>query len=82
MDAWTDRQQELLDYVSDYVQRYNCKPTHKEIARHMNINTTTMRAMLDRIENKGLLLSDYGWLTIPEDKLKTKREREKHGNPR
>lgn len=82
MQGLTERQQELVDYVNDYISQYNQKPTHKEIAHHLNIATVTMRAKLQMIENKGLLMTNYGWLEIPEDRLKTKRERDKYGNSR
>lgn len=82
MQGFTERQQQIVDYVNDYVQQYNQKPTHKEIAQHLNIATKTMRDKLQMIENKGLLMTNYGWLQIPEDRLKIKRERDRNDNSR
>lgn len=56
MQPLTDRQQQVLDFVSNYLDDHGCPPTLREISDHLGIKgTATAMQHLDALERKGYL---------------------------
>lgn len=54
MQSLTDRQRQLLDYISKYLDENGCPPTLREISDHLDIKgTATAMRHLDALERKG-----------------------------
>lgn len=52
----TDRQQQVLDFVSSYLDQNGCPPTIREISDHIGVKgTATAIQHLDAIEKKGYI---------------------------
>ena len=51
----TDRQQEYLDYIRNYIQRNESAPRLDEIATHFGITSPTTHKALDTLQEKGYL---------------------------
>ena len=50
----TDRQQEVLDYIIDYLSKYDCQPSYKEIGVAMGIsNINGVVCHISALEKKG-----------------------------
>ncbi len=56
MALLTDRQQQVLDYISDYLQQHGCPPSLREISNHIGVQgTATAIGHLEALERKGYL---------------------------
>jgi len=54
MQLLTDRQQQVLDYVSSYLDQNGCPPTLREISEHIGTaGTVTAMRHLEALERKG-----------------------------
>ena len=53
--ALTDRQREYLEFVRDYVERYESSPRLDEIADHFGVKAPTAHKMLKALQSKGFL---------------------------
>jgi len=51
----TDRQQEYLDFIRDYIQENESAPRLDEIARHFSVSSPTAHKALDTLQEKGYL---------------------------
>jgi len=50
------RQRQILDFIRQYIQKYNYSPTLAEIASALNVNSlATVHEHLERLEKKGLI---------------------------
>lgn len=54
------KQREIVDFISQYIQRYGYAPTLKEIAEAADITVTTIFEHLDVLEKKGVLRKSSG----------------------
>lgn len=56
MEPLTERQQQVLDYITDYLDNYACPPTLREISGHISAKgTVTAIRHLDELERKGYI---------------------------
>lgn len=56
MQQITDRQQQVLNIINDYIERAGCPPTLREIARSLGVNGTLgIMKHLKALEQKGFL---------------------------
>ncbi len=51
----TDRQQEYLDFIRDYIQENESAPRLDEIARHFGVASPTAHKALETLQDKGYL---------------------------
>ena len=56
MNNITDRQQQFLDFLTEYQRRHGEGPTFREIAIAMNVTSKgTITAVIDALVNKGFV---------------------------
>lgn len=56
MEPLTKRQQQVLDFISSYLDEYACPPTLREISQHIDAKgTVTAIRHLDELERKGYI---------------------------
>jgi len=70
------RQRQILDFITQYIQKYNYSPTLGEIAAALNLNSlATVHEHLARLEKKGLIRKYEGAVRgieiIKKDKTNT-----------
>ena len=54
MEPLTDRQQQVLDYISAYINHHECPPTLREISEHIGTaGTVSAMRHLEALERKG-----------------------------
>ena len=54
MEPLTDRQQQVLDYLSSYINQHECPPTLREISEHIGTaGTVSAMRHLEALERKG-----------------------------
>lgn len=54
MEPLTERQQQVLDFITSYLDTHGCPPTQREISEHINAKgTVTAIRHLDALESKG-----------------------------
>ena len=54
MESLTERQQQVFDFITSYLDSYACPPTLREISGHINAKgTVTAIRHLDALESKG-----------------------------
>jgi len=51
----TEKQQEILDYIIDYVKKNGYPPTKPDIAKHLGKNATLIVLQLNALEKKGYI---------------------------
>ena len=61
MKKLTDRQQEILDFIVEEIQRQGYPPTLREISTQFGISSTQgVRLHIDALEKKGNIVRDAG----------------------
>ncbi|HEX8196232.1 MAG TPA: transcriptional repressor LexA [Pyrinomonadaceae bacterium] len=56
MSARTQRQQEILDYITNFIERHGYKPSYQQIARHFRIKSkSAVSKHLTSLERQGLV---------------------------
>ena len=61
MKKLTDRQQEILDFIVEEIQRQGYPPTLREISTQFGISSTQgVRRHIDALEKKGYIVRDAG----------------------
>jgi len=56
MKELTDRQQEILEFIQEYVVSYSYPPTYREICKHFQISSTNgVKRHVDALQKKGYL---------------------------
>lgn len=56
MEPLTERQQQVLDFITTYLDTHGCPPTLREISEHINAKgTVTAIRHLDALEQKGYI---------------------------
>jgi repressor LexA len=56
MEPLTERQQQVLDFITTYLDTHGCPPTLREISEHINAKgTVTAIRHLDALESKGYI---------------------------
>lgn len=56
MEPLTERQQQVLDFITDYLDKFACPPTLREISGHINAKGTISAIRhLDELERKGYI---------------------------
>ncbi|MDQ4120922.1 MAG: transcriptional repressor LexA [Acidobacteriota bacterium] len=56
MSARTKRQQEILDYITKFIERHGYKPSYQQIARHFRIKSkSAVSKHLSALERQGLV---------------------------
>ena len=56
MEPLTERQQQVLDFITTYLDTHGCPPTQREISEHINAKgTVTAIRHLDALEQKGYI---------------------------
>lgn len=56
MEPLTERQQQVLDFITTYLDCHGCPPTQREISEHINAKgTVTAIRHLDALESKGYI---------------------------
>jgi repressor LexA len=56
MKELTERQQEILEFIQEYVENYSYPPTYREICKHFNISSTNgVKRHVDALQKKGYL---------------------------
>lgn len=56
MSARTQRQQEILDYITNFIERHGYKPSYQQIARHFRIKSkSAISKHLTALEKQGLI---------------------------
>jgi repressor LexA len=61
MNEITPRQKEVLDFISDYLERHGYPPTLREIAEHLGVNGTLgVMKHLNALERKGFIRKTAG----------------------
>lgn len=61
MEQLTDRQQQVLDFITTYLDSHACPPTLREISSHINTKgTVTAIRHLEALEQKGYILRREG----------------------
>lgn len=56
MKELTDRQQEILEFIQEYVESYSYPPTYREICKHFSISSTNgVKRHVDALQKKGYL---------------------------
>jgi repressor LexA len=55
MDELTSRQQEILDYLRDFQERYGYPPSRREVAGHFRVYPATIQDHLKALVRKGRL---------------------------
>jgi repressor LexA len=73
MSARTQRQQEILDYITNFIERQGYKPSYQQIARHFRIKSkSAVSKHVKALEKQGLISRQTGngtfGLTIPPEK--------------
>ena len=57
----TDKQERLLNFILDFHKEYGYSPSIREMAQGMGVSSpSTIKAMLDRLEAKGMLTKSSG----------------------
>ena len=56
----TKRQKECLLFIFDYFSENHYYPTHREVARQMDIKTNSAATFLDPLEKKGYIMKGPG----------------------
>lgn len=57
----TDKQERLLNFILDFHKEYGYPPSIREMAQGMGVSSpSTIKAMLDRLEAKGMLTKSSG----------------------
>lgn len=57
-----EKQRQLIEYIVQYIQKYNSFPTLKDIAQAFNLNSlATVHEHLQRLVKKGVLKKRKGW---------------------
>lgn len=65
MEPLTDRQQQVLDYISAYINQHECPPTLREISEHIGTaGTVSAMRHLEALERKGYVNSRDGSIGI------------------
>lgn len=64
MEKLTKKQQELYDFIKNYINNYGYSPTIREIANVFQKSTGTIHPLLKRIREKG-------YITFEEKKSRT-----------
>ncbi len=74
MKDLTERQQQILDFIKEYVDNFNYPPTYREICKHFNISSTNgVKRHVDALQKKGyldLLKNASRTLSIKRNELK------------
>lgn len=61
MELLTERQQQVLNFITDYLDKHACPPTLREISKHINAKgTVTAIRHLDALESKGYITRREG----------------------
>lgn len=61
MESLTERQQQVLDFITSYLDSNACPPTLREISQHINTKgTVTAIRHLDELERKGYITRREG----------------------
>ena len=56
MQARTQRQREILDYITRFIERHGYEPSYAQIARHFNVSSkATIAKHIAALESRGLL---------------------------
>jgi repressor LexA len=56
MQPRTQRQKEILDYITRFIERHGYEPSYAQIARHFNISSkATIAKHIEALEKRGLL---------------------------
>ena len=56
MEPLTERQQQVLDFITTYLDTHGCPPTLREISEHINVKgTVTAIRHLDALDSKGYI---------------------------
>lgn len=56
MSAGTQRQREILDYISNFIERHGYKPSYQQIARHFRIKSkSAVSKHVAALERQGLI---------------------------
>lgn len=56
MQELTERQQQVLDYITNYLSQHGCPPTIREISERIGVKgTATAMVHLDALERKGFI---------------------------
>ncbi len=55
MKGLTERQNEVLNFISDYTLSHSCPPTIREMATHLNISIRAVQDHITALEKKGFL---------------------------
>ena len=53
----TDRQQEYLDFIRDYIQENESAPRLDEIAKHFGVTSPTAHKALETLQEKAISIS-------------------------
>ena len=57
----TDKQERLLNFILDFHKEHGYSPSIREMAQGMGVSSpSTIKAMLDRLEAKGMLTKSSG----------------------
>ncbi len=57
-----EKQRQIIEYIAQFIQRYNSFPTLKDIAEAFNLNSlATVHEHLQRLVKKGVLKKRRGW---------------------
>ncbi len=64
----TPKQQEVLDYIVQHLEKRHCSPTVAEMAAHFGLNTNSIQTRLRGLERRGWLkkpgLGNRGYLLL------------------
>ena len=56
----TKRQREILDFISDFVEKYSYAPSIREIGEHFNLSSpATVHAHIENLQKAGFLKTSY-----------------------
>jgi repressor LexA len=56
MQPRTQRQKEILDYITQFIERHGYEPSYAQIARHFNVSSkATIAKHISALERRGLL---------------------------
>lgn len=55
MRGLTDRQNQVMQFISDYTLEHSCPPTIREMASHLNVSIRAVQDHVNALEKKGYL---------------------------